>query len=258
MNRSKRGHASGTSSISEDLAFFENFAMAESTSHGARRALEIAKGRLSRRLHKPIQSAARKHARQIGEIALAWNLLQDALFVLFWVVATQSRHEEHSKAHAIWHSFQSDKAQRDMLLATARADQRIPKKLLDHIKWVVECTGKLAPFRNDAIHTPVKFAVFQGGKVVPIPQALSGRIQAVERLKALPLAATWRIVRGDILVLANFCGAIYAHVVVTGLAGPWPSRPPLRAIPRKARVSSKKARRRRPAKRQHPPRSFRA
>jgi hypothetical protein len=90
------------------------------------------------------------------------------------VVATHSRHEEYEKAHAIWHSLQSDKAQREVLIATARADRRLPKKLVDHIKWITDRAGELATARNVAIHTPANFARIQGVGVIPIP-TLSGK-----------------------------------------------------------------------------------
>jgi len=214
--------------------------------------IQIARRRLSRRLHKTIQSAARRHARQIGEIVLAWNLLQDTLFVLFWVVVTHSRHEEHEKALAIWHSFQNDKSQRDMLLATARADKRLPKKLLAHLKWIVDRSTDLSVARNIAVHTPVKFASIQGVGVIPIPDAMSGRKQAVAKLRDAPLAATWRRTRGDLIVLADFCSAIYSHIVATGLAGPWPHRPSLLSVPKHVREPNKGPHRH-TAKRQSPP-----
>jgi len=200
--------------------------------------------RLSRRLSKPIQSAARKHACQIGEITLAWNLLQDGLFVLFWAIASDQRHGELSKAQAVWHSHRNDKAQRDLLLAVALSDSDLPKKLQMNLKWLVDRTNELASQRNDAIHTPVKFANFQDGLVIPIPQAFSGRKQAVQRMQQLPLAGTWRAIRGDLLVLADFCNAIYSQIVVSGFEGtPWPGKPKLQTVLAKQKPMRKRAKR---------------
>src|ERR1700730_1437214 len=128
------------------------------------------KRRLSRRIHKSVQSGARKYARQMGEIALAWNALQDGLFILFWIVSTNRRQQEYPIAHAIWHSFQSDKAQREMLLAVASANPLLPRKLVDHLKWLVKLTTDLSAYRNAVLHTPVKFAAGISGYVEAIPQ----------------------------------------------------------------------------------------
>ena len=164
--------------------------------------------------------------------------------MLFWAITSDRRHAEHAKAQAIWHSHRSDKAQRDMLLAVALSDGQLPKKFQANVKWLVERANELAIQRNDAIHTPVKFANFQGGLVVPIPQAISGRKQAVERMQQLPLAGTWRAVRGDLLILADFCNAIYSQIVVSGFDGiPWPSQPKLKTLSVKQRPVRKRAKR---------------
>jgi len=201
--------------------------------------LRTAKRKLSRRVPKLIQSSARKHARQIGEIALAWNALQDALFVLFWAIATENRYEDYHKAHAIWHTLQSDRLQRELLMAVANANLNLPKRLVGHLKWVVERTAKLSEFRNDAIHTPVRFVPLTSGQAIPIPAEISARKQAVERLRQTPTAQTWRRVRGDLIVLADFCNAIYGHIVVSGLSTTWPDRPRLLTITSKARKRRK-------------------
>lgn len=178
---------------------------------------QITKHNLSRRIPKEFQSAARKHARQIGEVALAWNHLQDALFNLFWVFTTEgtqkNKRDRWPISHAIWHSFQSDKAQREMLLVVVKADARVPQKLRGQIKWIVDHTKKLGTFRNDAVHTPIKFALWPSGDVDTLPQAASGRTSAIERLIKAPLSGTWRRTRGDLVILAAFCHEISSPVL---------------------------------------------
>jgi hypothetical protein len=134
-----------------------------------------------------------------------------------------------------------------MLLAVARADANVPKKLFDHLEWIMKCVKKLSESRNDAIHTHVIFIEHIGG-VATIPHKLSARRQAIDRLRVSPTAAHWRKVCGDLNALTDFCHAIYEHSVVAGLQGTWPHRPPLLTIPKMKRKSSKKARRRRLAK----------
>jgi hypothetical protein len=202
--------------------------------------LPTAKRRLSRRIPKSIQFAVRKHARQIGEIALAWNALQDALFVIFWTTATENRDDDYSIAYAIWHTFQSDRSQRELLMAVATANAKLPKGLVGHLKWAVDRASELSTFRNDAVHTPVRFIPISGGQPIPIPDEISARKQAVERLRRNPTARTWRLVRGDLIVLADFCNAIYGNIVVSGLSTTWPDRPRLLALPSKVRKRRKK------------------
>jgi|SRR5712691_2980420 len=196
---------------------------------------------LSRRIPKEIQAAARKHARHIGEIVLAWTALQDSLFCLFWIVSTDHRYEDYPKSYAIWHMFQSDKSQRNMILEVARANTKLPKKLLAHIKWAVARTEDLSSFRNDAVHTPIKIRPYSSSPtvLVPMPNPVSARKTAVERLMKKPTAKVWHSVRGDLVILAKFCDAIYSRIVVAGFSGPWPNRPHLQNVPRSSRKRRK-------------------
>lgn len=194
---------------------------------------------VSRRIPKKIQRAVSKHARQIGEIAFSWNLLQDAFFELFWIVTTEHKPEKHPMVHAIWHSIQSDKTQREMLRDAAMAHDSLSVRYVGNIKWAIKKAAKLSEFRNDAVHTAVRFTI-SAGRTIPIPQHGSGRTQAVERLLANPTAKVWQRVRGDLSALANFCHALSTSYVAHGPRGPLPCRPRLLALPADKKKSHRK------------------
>ena len=187
--------------------------------------------RYSRRIPFQISGAVKTHARQCGEISFVWNLLQDAFFHMFWGVVGDYRGDRHDMAHALWHSIQSDKTQREMLRDAAESRPDLPPELVGHIKWAVRMAEKLATFRNDAIHTPVRFAVVPTGTFTQY-QRVSGRRQAVDRLTINPSASYWRVVRGDLAVLVAFCELVYRRHAAHGPLAPSTRRPPLLALPR--------------------------
>jgi hypothetical protein len=193
--------------------------------------LSVARRKLSRRRPKEFRVAAGKHARQIGEIALAWNALQHSFFVLFYKILN-----DYPRAHAIWHSLKSDRAQREMLLSVAIVSDRLPKSLIGHLAWAVRSATKLSEFRNIVIHTPVMY-LDSSGRVLTVPNAVSAKRSTVKRLRIEPIAKRWRLIRGDLIILTDFCHAIYEHIVVGGLSASWPHRPTLLAIPKSNRIA---------------------
>jgi len=75
--------------------------------------------------------------------------------------------------HALWHSIQSDKTQREMLRDAAAARPDLSPEFVENVEWAVKMAGELAIHRNEAVHTPVRFAPLHSGPV-PIYQRVSG------------------------------------------------------------------------------------
>jgi hypothetical protein len=154
-------------------------------------------------------------------------------------------------AYAIWQSHSSDRTQREMLKEAANAafhqKKRVPR-ILVNIRWLIDCASTLSTHRNDAVHTPVKFAPYGPEIVFVIPDTTSGREQNVDRMEKQPLASIWNKVRGDMLVLATFCEAISGHLYLNGPSGPLPKRPPLLIARAKTQKTRKKSRRRKTPK----------
>jgi hypothetical protein len=143
----------------------------------------------ARRPDSRIRKAAQQHARQIGEIAIASNFLHGGLFRLFWTVLDK-RDVGYQMAHAIWHSHTTDRAQRELLLSiatTAFHDKRRVPRILANIRWLIDRAGALSTYRNDAIHTPVRFAPYPRTPAAVVLDAASGRKQKVDRMEKLRL-----------------------------------------------------------------------
>src|SRR5580704_11611935 len=77
----------------------------------------------------------RKHAHQVGEIVTAWNDLQAVCYRLFATLSEAKNPGYMNIAHGIWHSVQSDKTQREMMLAAARGALNPKSRALGQIKW---------------------------------------------------------------------------------------------------------------------------
>ncbi len=135
-------------------------------------------------------------------------------------------------AHKIWHTLQSDKSQRELLLNAAEPAfaVRCPGLYAD-LKWAINQADKLGIFRNDTAHTPIWFMGIGGDKRYIYPDMYSSRSQSIQRLMAAPTATTWRKVRGDLYVLATCVEAIQAHFQ-TGPLEALRARPPLQALPK--------------------------
>lgn len=204
--------------------------------------LIVPKKRLPRKPPRHVQILNQRHARQIGEITLAWNNLQADLYEIFAALVADKNHD---LAHGLWHSIQSDKTQRDMLKSVARAVLSQRKRLLANIEWIIKKAEMLSPFRNDAAHTAMSFHT---GRFAPNPHA--SRKQSLDRLYLKPVSVNWRKVRGDLYVLGSFAKWMWAEVADPGSVATWPHRPQLNTkpidIPRQTPPRQPRKKRKRP------------
>jgi hypothetical protein len=171
------------------------------------------------------------HARHTGEIMMAWNDLQSALFSFFVVLIGK---DKQHMAHGIWHVIQSDKTQREMLLAAAKVEMARWPYLLAELKWILDRTNELSPHRNDAAHTAIwgiVVSIDKGMKRELTPDLVASRWQSIQRLTETPTAKIWRAVRGDLYALSG-----YTAVIQIRLSRPlepphtFPARPQLQAV----------------------------
>jgi hypothetical protein len=206
----------------------------------------------------------RQHARHVGELIIAWNRVQSAMFDLFWVIIGKDR---HALAHAIWHTIQSDKNQREMLVSAATAtlvseddkDKKRVKanaKTLDHIKWITNMAHQLSPYRNDPAHANIMFSS-AGGSVAVVPDFASTRWAVLDRLTEKPTAQMWQRVRGDLYAVADF--AVSLRISLTDPDWPYalPARPKLRVAQEKNAKGGPASRLRRKARPKSPPKASR-
>ena len=149
----------------------------------------------------------------------AWNSLQASLFELFNSLAGNAKTN-----HAIWHIFQSDKNQRELILSVASAILPTKSLRMRQIKWLISSTNTIAPFRNAVVHTPLLFQYVREGE----PSAIifnrgPARKQMLQRLELAGSGNSfWTAIAGDLFVLSQFASAMV-----------WASQPrPLGAEPR--------------------------
>jgi hypothetical protein len=185
--------------------------------------------RIHRTQHPLRTKIIRKHAWHTGEIIFAWNTLQASFFGVFYALFGQGQQEQDT-ANAIWHTIQSDKNQREMLLNAART-KIADKSLLANLKWAIDRANDLSVHRNDPIHTNLWIGVAGAGGVV-VPDLLSSRITSFERLMKQPTSRIWRKLRGDLYALTG-----YVHLIESQLRWPdamprtFPARPKLQSLP---------------------------
>jgi hypothetical protein len=226
---------------------------------------------VSRSIAPELRPALRRHARHVGEIIWCWNLLHQEIFLMFgYTINVPQELRSFDLAYGIWHTIQSDKTQREMLEASAKArfgpvsspatgkpvQSARDKRALACILWITKMAGQLSAYRNDPAHSPVYFAMTAGStyadpNFAPVPTGI-GRRAAVERLRSEPTAEVWRKARGDLYVLARYAVGVRLAIHSNGRA-PWPRKPRLLCLPASAQRSIQAARRLSHAKPRSPP-----
>jgi hypothetical protein len=192
---------------------------------------------IQRSLNGPSRSAMKRHARQTGEIMWAWNLLHAGFFHIFAAIVSPSNHKA---ALAVWHSVQSDKAQREMAVAAAKSALPVESRLLKNIEWVGKRAEDLSHFRNDAAHVLITMGLNEKMKFQVWPDPNTAKPAAVERLLKKPVSSYWETVRGDMFSLGVYT-ALHADHIRTPQQK-LPQRPRLLAIQAGSQSSKKKRR----------------
>jgi hypothetical protein len=170
---------------------------------------------------REVEDVFRPYIFALGQVAHAWNHLQETLASLFCVVAGINQ----TIGLAIWHSLQSDRAQREMLraaLAVRALDEDWSKKNPDakaSVSFILEEVNKLADRRNDAVHAPCSVGIHEGEFEV-IPLSFWGNPRARKlKGKAILTEFSWYEACADSL-------RSYTHAVEAALdGGPWPDKP---------------------------------
>ncbi|WP_426011468.1 hypothetical protein [Caulobacter sp. DWR2-3-1b2] len=183
-----------------------------------------------------IDRAFAMHTSVVGEVAYHWNLLHERLGVLFSIAAAIN----NQVGMAVWYSVQSDRGQREMLLAALRANKEdtweIRPKAKVEIKWLTDyVSGTLADRRNDALHAPCELGVgiFQdkdGNLLHSIevgPAYFLGNPRASKlSQKNLYKEFTWYAETAQ--ALAHYADAMVKALTV--IEAPWPERPRLPSL----------------------------
>src|ERR1019366_6955998 len=165
---------------------------------------------------------------ELGELVYAWNALHENLCEVFCAVLSVP----FEVSTAIWHSIQSDRAQRNILRAATENAELKPAAARKSILWLVDQTNKLADKRNDAIHSPYAFVLYIQDPPVAelLPFAAMGNPRS-RNLASKELLAEFRWYRETATALGG-----YAIRVRSGLLRPeepWPDRPILPILTQK-------------------------
>ena len=167
-----------------------------------------------------------RYALQTGQVIAAWNDLQGEYQRWFIRLANE---EKAPIGAALWHTLSNDQTQRDLLeavlevapLGFGRKNARLKTNLL----WALKETRRLARYRNFAAHLPVDVEYAAGQRRV-VPDAKTAKPTAIRALSFIGHRRLFRLLRGDLFVLASYVSAHYA-VRFEISPGVFPNRPRL-------------------------------
>lgn len=198
--------------------------------------------RKNRSINNPrFLAGVRRHASHVGQIMWGWNFLQAAMFQIFHQVTSPANED---LALTLWHTIQSDKTQREMMLGAAQVTLANNPRLLARIEWVVKRANDLSPFRNDGAHTGISLGYNAGSpnRLKVYPDRKAGKPSAVARLLDKPVETYWRKVRDDLWVLGRYASSLAGQV--NDAHYPSLQKPRLLMLQPKSKGASRKHRRR--------------
>lgn len=193
------------------------------------------------------RAAMKRHARQVGEIVYAWNSAHGAIFWVFWTLLGKG----HAVAHGLWHSLQSDIAQRQLLEQLASNTESHTISIRKAASWLVWAMDELSPYRNAAAHVQMYYH-----HPDLLPSDSTSRPKYVERLSKSPVEKYWRKLRGDLRAIEVYAVDLHVAIMMKN-ARPYTHRPQLRLVLAKNAKSRRQNRQRSQAAQKSPPQSSR-
>ncbi len=170
-----------------------------------------------------------KHLAYIGEVAWRWNCVCVNLMLVFSHLVDP---KDYSIGRGIWLALASDKAQREVLEALAKARLKRNPRTLKNILWAIDQVGKLSGYRNAVIHAPVDADVELGYEdIVYVPEEVS-HPRHFNKLGNEDLAKLHRYLIKDLLVINQYI----TYVFLKHLNPEWwslPRKPIMRVLLRK-------------------------
>jgi hypothetical protein len=144
----------------------------------------------------------------IGQVALAWNDLQENNGKLFSMVAGIETIGDSGMILTIWHSLDSDRAQRKLLAVAADrmfASSNITEKITKIQNGFFAETDKLSDARNDVIHSPLMSLTNAEDKTnidIRVGSLIHPRAKKLSKKDILP---EMRRCRDRAILLHSFC-----------------------------------------------------
>ena len=179
----------------------------------------------------------RPYVAALGQLALAWNDLQESLAGVFWTTMMNGPPRagdivDHRPLR-IWHAIRSDRSQKEMLRAVISTHYQIDwnrPKFTDDVRWLLGVADNLENARNDAIHSPLFYvdrslygSAFPGKTIAPAAWLSNPR--AVSLAKRADLLAEFRYCRDTAVTLSDFAREMDSALI--NPRRPWPGRPQL-------------------------------
>lgn len=171
-----------------------------------------------------IDRLLQKHRADVGNVAVAWNSLQNNLSKLFAVIATP---DSHSIGYAAWNAVRSDRYQRDMLAETAKA-VHAEAPALKELQWVLGQLDNLESKRNATIHAPYNI-ILNNGVISVIPDNLTNN-RLAQQLIGKDMAKECANLSKTLNLLSIHCQRLMPHLRRDHWASvgrPLPERPQL-------------------------------
>jgi hypothetical protein len=172
----------------------------------------------------------------LGQLALAWNDLQESLADLFWTAMMNgppvAGDVVNYAALWVWHSIRSDRSQREMLKAAinrSSVDWKRPK-FQEDANWLLKKIVGLEDRRNDAIHSPLFLTTRSLWGVGLGPEKIAPAVwlfnpRAIKLSERTQLLSEFRYCRDTSITLADYARAINGALI--NPRRPWPDKPSL-------------------------------
>ncbi len=180
-----------------------------------------------------------KHVAYIGEVAWRWNNVCVNLMLVFSHLVDP---KDYSIGRSIWLTLQSDKAQREILIALAKARLEHSPRILEEIIWICSQMGRLSGYRNAVIHAPVTVDVdLRYEDHVYVPEEVSSQPH-FGKLGNENLAKVHKDLIRDLLLINQYVTYVFFHHLQPER---WslPRRPVMRVLLTKERPKSQTRRR---------------
>ncbi len=166
----------------------------------------------------------------VGQVVYQWNHLQERIGLIFsTIVAGRAPNLALSKIlQSVWHSQQSDRNQRRMLIAAIQENallpwlDRIPTSATDDLLWLLKQADDLSGRRDEAIHAPVAEQSVNGEYKALIPFTLN-RNKIALRLHGKDLLAELSLSKWRAEILSGYAIDVFAALISDS---PWPNKRP--------------------------------
>lgn len=174
----------------------------------------------------------RPYVTAIGQIALAWNDLHEAIGVFFYSIIALA--DSDGKIEAAFQAVDSDRTKRKMLKAGFSnldpKERQLNPRAIEDVKWLCNQIDALEEARNNAIHSPLHS--FDALPLPDLPKGVQpnyvyGNLRAA-KLRDKDLLSEYRYVRDATIALRDFAHAIEESWNWTSRGVPtFPQRPQL-------------------------------